>query len=254
MATKINRLSAVKAAAIKTPGLHADGGGLYLQVTATSSRSWIFRFKFGTRTRDMGLGSLDTISLSQARTSAGDYRRLLSQGIDPIEARRAKEATERLAAAQSITFDQCRDKFIEAHKPAWRNEKHQKQWTSTLQTYVTPVFGSLPIQRVDVAAIMNVLDPLWATKPETAGRIRGRVERILDWAKARGLREEENPARWRGHLDALLPARSKVRHVQHHTALPYIELPDFMAALAAQKGAAARALEKWAGRDFSITA
>ena len=243
MTKKINRLSAVKVAGTKTRGMYADGGGLYLQVSGNGSRSWIFRFKANGRPRDMGLGSLATVSLAKARDLAVACRQLRLKGIDPIEARKAELIEAQLASRRSMTFDQCRDAFIDAHKSAWRNAKHKAQWTSSLATYVSPVFGSLPIQSVDVAMVMKVLEPIWSKKPETASRVRGRVERVLDWAKVRGFRQGENPARWRGHLDALLPARGKVRQVRHHAALPYDEIGTFMAELRERDGIAARALE-----------
>jgi integrase len=239
----IHRLSAVKVASLKQRGMYADGGGLYLQVSENGSRSWIFRFKQNGRSRDMGLGSLTAVSLATARGIAADCRRKRSAGLDPIENRKAERLQAQLAAARSMTFDQCRDAFIEAHKSAWRNAKHRAQWTNSLATYVSPVFGSLPIQSVDVAFVTKVLEPIWSTKPETASRVRGRIERVLDWAKVRGFRQGENPARWRGHLDALLPARSKVRKVKHHAALPYVQIGAFMAALRTREAVAARALE-----------
>ena len=243
MMQKIHRLSAIKIASIKTRGMYGDGGGLYLQVGGTGSRSWIFRFKKNGRTRDMGLGSLTTVSLAKARELAAECRRVRLSRNDPIEARKTELVKAQLAAARSMTFDQCRDAFIDAHKSAWRNGKHRAQWTSSLSTYVTPVFGSLPIQSVDVALVTKVIEPIWSTKPETASRVRGRIERVLDWAKVRGFREGENPARWRGHLDALLPARGRVRKVRHHAALPYDQIGTFMAALRGRDGVAARALE-----------
>jgi integrase len=243
MTKKINRLSAVKVAGTKPRGMYADGGGLYLQVSGNGSRSWIFRFKANGRTRDMGLGSLATVSLAKARELAAGCRQLRLKGIDPIEARRTELVEAQLASARSMTFDQCRDAFIDAHKSAWRNAKHKAQWTNSLATYASPVFGSLPIQSVDVALVMKALEPIWGSKPETASRVRGRVERVLDWAKVRGFRQGENPARWRGHLDALLPARGKVRQVRHHAALPYNEIGAFMAELRKREGIAARALE-----------
>jgi integrase len=243
MAQMLHRLSALHVTNIKQRGMYADGGGLYLQVNKNGSRSWIFRFKQNGRTRDMGLGSLTTVSLAAAREIAADCRRRRLAGLDPIETRKAERREVQLAAAQSITFDQCRDAFIQAHKVGWRNAKHRAQWTNSLTTYVTPVFGSLPIQSVDVALVMKTLEPIWSTKPETAARVRGRIERILDWAKVRGFRAGENPARWRGHLDVLLPARNKVRQVGHHAALPYSEIGAFMGALRDRQGMAARALE-----------
>jgi integrase len=243
MTQTVHRLSAVKVANLTRRGMYADGGGLYLQVTANGSRSWIFRFKQNGRSRDMGLGSLATISLAEAREMAAECRRLRLTGIDPIESRRTDRLQAQLSAARSMTFDQCRDAFIEAHKSAWRNAKHRAQWTNSLATYVGPVFGSMPIQSVDVALVTKVLEPIWSTKPETASRVRGRIERVLDWAKVRGFRQGENPARWRGHLDALLPAHRKVRKVKHHAALPYVQIGTFMAALRTREAIAARALE-----------
>jgi integrase len=243
MTKKINRLSAVKVATSRKPGLYADGDGLYLQVTESGSRSWVFRFKASGRTRDMGLGSLNTVGLAEARAIAAECRRQRLQGIDPIEARKSGRVQAQLDAARSITFDECRDKFIASHKAAWANDKHLKQWESTLKTYVTPVFGKLPVQNVDVALVLKALEPIWKTKPETAGRVRGRIERILDWAKARGFRQGENPARWRGHLDILLASRVKVRRVTHHAALPYVELPGFLLKIRQRDAVAARALE-----------
>jgi len=243
MPKKVNRLSAVKVASTKKPGFYADGDGLYLQVTDSGSRSWVFRFKTGGRTRDMGLGSLNIVGLAEARGMAANCRRQRLQGIDPIEARKSGRVQAQLDAARSITFDDCRDKFITSHRAAWANDKHTKQWESTLKTYVTPVFGALPVQNVDVALVLKALEPIWTTKPETAGRVRGRIERILDWAKARGFRQGENPARWRGHLDILLAPRARVRRVRHHAALPYGELPGFLLKIRQRDAVAARALE-----------
>ncbi|MGA8653668.1 MAG: integrase arm-type DNA-binding domain-containing protein [Xanthobacteraceae bacterium] len=243
MPKEVNRLSAVKVASTKKPGFYADGDGLYLQVTDSGSRSWVFRFKTCGRTRDMGLGSLNTVGLAEARGMAAECRRQRLQGIDPIEARKSGRAQAQLDAARSITFDNCRDKFIASHSAAWANDKHLKQWESTLKTYVTPVFGALPVQNVDVSLVLKVLEPIWTTKPETASRVRGRIERILDWAKARGFRQGENPARWRGHLDILLAPRGKVRRVRHHAALPYRELPGFLLKIRQRDAIAARALE-----------
>jgi integrase len=243
MTQTIHRLSALKIANLKQRGMYADGGGLYLQVSENGSRSWIFRFKQNGRSRDMGLGSLTAVILATAREIAADCRRKRSAGLDPIETRKADRLEAQLAAARSVTFDQCRDAFIEAHKAGWRNAKHKGQWTNSLATYVTPVLGSMPIQSVDVALVMKVLEPIWSTKPETASRVRGRIERVLDWAKVRSLRQGENPARWRGHLDALLPAHRTVRKVKHHAALPYSEIGTFMAALKTREAVAARALE-----------
>jgi integrase len=191
----------------------------------------------------MGLGSLDDVSLAEARELAINSRRMARQGGDPIEARRAARMGTKLDAATKETFKACADRYIEAHKAGWRNEKHAAQWPATLGAYVYPVFGDLAVQAVDVALVLKAVEPIWTTRPETASRVRGRIESVLDWATARGYRQGDNPARWRGHLENLLPAPSKVRRVEHHPALPYAEIGSFMAALREQEGIAARALE-----------
>jgi len=234
--------------------MYPDGGGLYLQVTERGA-SWIYRFMLNGRAREMGLGPLALYGLQEARAKALDARKLRHEGIDPIEARNAARLKLRLDAAKAMMFKDCAEAYIRAHRAGWRNAKHAAQWESTLLTYAGPFFGDLPVQAVDTSLVMRVLEqeirggpddepcPLWLAKPETASRLRGRIEAILDWAKVRGYREGENPARWRGHLDKLLPARAKVQKVQHHAALPYAQLPAFISALRAEEGVAARALE-----------
>jgi integrase len=239
----LNRLSAVGVKSIDRKGMYHDGGGLYLQVSAGGAKSWIYRFMLDGRPREMGLGPLSVISLAEARKRAAEYRRMRHDGIDPIESRRTLRDQKKLEAAKSMTFDACAAAYIESYQASWRNGKHRDQWRNTLNSYVGPVFGSLPVQAVDVALVMKALEPIWKTKPETASRLRGRIEAVLDWAKIRGYRKGENPARWRGHLDKLLPARAKIQKVEHHPALPYDEIGDFTAALRAQEGIAARALE-----------
>jgi integrase len=246
MARQIHKLSP---AAVKNakPGMHPDGGGLYLQATGaadgTISRSWIFRFALKGRERHMGLGSLQSVSLAVARQGAADARKLREQGIDPIEARNESRATAAKATASSMTFDACRDAYVEAHRASWGNIRHATQWSTTLETYVTPVFGNVSVRQIDIALVLKALESLWQKRTETASRVRGRIESVLDWAKARGYRDGENPARWRGHLDHLLPARSDIKKVRHHPALPYDELPAFLATLRQRQGVAARALE-----------
>jgi integrase len=181
--------------------------------------------------------------LSDARAKASECRRLCHEGIDPIDARKAARADAALEAAKALTFKHAATAYIASHRAGWRNAKHAAQWESTLASYVEPVFGSVSVQAIDTGLVLKALEPIWKSKPETASRVRGRVEAILDWAKVRGYRDGDNPARWRGHLDKLLPKRSRVRAVKHHAALPYAELPDFLAALRAQDGIAARALE-----------
>lgn len=234
--------------------MYADGGGLYLQVSEGGA-SWIYRYMLKGLARQMGLGPLALYGLKEARLKALDARRLRHEGIDPIDARRAARAKTKLDAAKAMTFAQCAAAYIKAHRAGWRNAKHAAQWSATLATYADPIIGALPVQAIDTTLVMQVLEQeiraapgrpgaaLWTARPETAGRLRGRIESILDWAKVRGFRDGENPARWRGHLDKLLPARAKVRSVKHHAALPYTELPDFMAELRRHESVAARALE-----------
>jgi integrase len=249
------RLTALKVSRLAgKPGMYADGCGLYLQVTK-GGVSWIYRFMLRGRAREMGLGPLALYGLQEARAKALDARRLRHEGVDPIEARRTVRANARLETARAMTFRECADRYIKAHRPGWRNAKHAAQWEATLATYAEPIVGALPVQAVDTALVMKMLEqevrdapgkagaPLWTARPETASRLRGRIESILDWAKVRGHRSGENPARWRGHLDKLLPARSKVRRVKHHAAMPYDEFPEFMNMLRTQDGMAARALE-----------
>jgi integrase len=244
MARKIERLTALKVEAKDlAPGMHHDGGGLYLRVTREGVRNWVLRYMLDGRPHWMGLGPLALYGLADARTKALDARRKRHEGIDPIEARRAERARQRLEAARAITFKECAEAYVNAHGAGWKNEKHAAQWPSTLRAYAYGVIGNLPVQVVDTPLVLKVLEPIWTKKPETASRLRGRLENILDFAKVRGYRDGENPARWRGHLDKLLPARSKVRKVEHHAAMPYAELPAFLVALREQCGIAARALE-----------
>src|SRR5215471_11287002 len=243
MARTLGRLSAVKVHGTTRAGYYADGGNLYLRVAEGGSKGWIFRYAMRGRTRDMGLRGYPGIRLAKARELAGECRSLLAAGLDPIEARNEKRAAASVEAAKSMTFDACAAAYIAAHEAAWRNSKHRQQWKNTLSTYVSPVFGRLPVQAIDTGLVMKVVEPMWAKKPETASRVRGRIEAILDWAKVRGYRAGENPARWRGHLDHLLPAKSKVRKVEHHAALPYVQAGAFMAALRELPGISARALE-----------
>ncbi len=176
-------------------------------------------------------------------TLAHEYRKRRREGVDPIEAKRAEQAQRRLDAAKAITFKQCAEAYIKAHRAGWRDAKHAQQWGNTIATYAEPIIGGLPVQAVDTGLICNILEPIWTSRPETASRVRGRIERILDWAKVRGYRDGENPARWRGHLDKLFPERSKERKVVHHAALPFADVPPFITELHSRDGAAARALE-----------
>jgi integrase len=243
MAHSIARLTSLKLDRLRDkPGMHADGGGLYLQVK-NGGASWILRYQLNGRTRYMGLGPLVLFGLKEARAKALNAKRLRYEGTDPLEAKRQARIRAHLDVAKAVTFQQAAEKYIAAHKAGWQNAKHADQWKNTLATYAGPVIGTFPVQAIDTALVLKVLEPIWSTKPETASRVRGRIEAILDWAKVRGYCAGENPARWKGHLDHLLPARTKVRQVEHHAALPFGEIAAFMTALQQQEGTAARALE-----------
>jgi integrase len=243
MAKTSERLSALKLANLTGPGYFADGGNLYFRIAPGGACGWIFRFTIQGRVRDMGLGAYPEISLAAARRIAAECRELVKKGTDPIVRRRADRAAQRVAAAKSLTFDDCAREYINDHEAGWRNAKHRAQWTSTLTRYASPVFGKLPVSEVDDGLVLRAVKAIWYTKPETASRLRGRIESVLDWARVHGYRNGENPARWKGHLKHLLPARSKVRRVKHHAALPYTEIGAFMAALREGTEGAARALE-----------
>lgn len=239
----VGGLTARSVATLSVPGLYADGNGLYLRVTAAGARSWVFRYQIRGQRHDMGLGSTGVFTLAEARERTIDARRLIARGEDPLESRVRKAEAAAIASARSMTFAECAERYIQAHQAGWRNPRHAAQWPSSLNSYVYPVFGAIPVEAIDVGLVMRVIEPLWATKTETASRVRGRVESILDWATTRGHRQGENPARWRGHLENLLPKKTQVHPVKHHAALPYPEIGAFMAELRIQEGVAARALE-----------
>lgn len=243
MKRQLLKLSSKSVAAAKKPGYYGDGGGLYLQVSAFGTKSWVFRYTIAGRAREMGLGPLHTVSLAEARQKAVDCRRLVLARVDPIEARDTEHAGKVLSAARSITFRQCAAVYIKAHRAGWKNAKHADQWTNTIEAYCSPVIGSLPVQAVDTGLVLKVLEPIWTEKPETASRLRARIEKVLDWATVRTYRTGDNPARWRGHLDKLLPKLEKRKRVKHHPALPFDEMGKFMELLREQDGVAARALE-----------
>ena len=233
MARPINRLSARAVQTLKEPGYHADGGGLYLLVGPTGAKSWVLRYQIRGRRREMGLGSAALVSLQEARASAMAQRKLLAHGLDPLEERAS-------AAAVGRTFGECAEALIVSLAPGWKHEAQAEQWRQSLRDYGPA--AETPIADVDTARVMACLQPIWTTKTETANRVRGRIERVLDWARVHGLRAGDNPARWRGHLDKLLPKPSKVGKRRHHEAMPYADVPAFMARLAERDGAARRAL------------
>jgi integrase len=244
MARSVGKLTALQIGRKLSPGLHADGAGLYLQVTKTGAKSWVFRFMIRGKARAMGLGSLSAVSLAEARAAAMEQRKLRQRGVDPIQARKAEQAKAALEDAKAITFQEAAERYIDAHSAGWKaNTRHVIHWRNTLAAHAYPVIGKLPVQAIDTDLVLNVLEPIWTKKPETAGRVRNRMELILDWARSRGLRDGENPARWRGHLRFQLPPRSKVRRVKHHPAIPYAELPAFMAELREHQSIGAWALE-----------
>lgn len=224
------------------PGWHCDGKGLYAVIRPTGARSWVFRYRRDGKLHDLGLGSLSDVSLKAARAERDRLRALRHEGTDPLAHKRARQAAQRLADAAAITFRSAAESYIAANKAAWKNEKHAAQWTATLDAYVFPTIGATPVGSVTTDHVVSCLLSIWSTKPETASRVRGRIEAVLDFAKARGWCAGENPARWRGHLSAILPKRSKVAAVEHHAALPFAELPAFMAELSAQPGTSALAL------------
>jgi len=237
----MGKLNAAKLRTLTKPGTYGDGAGLYLQVRRAERRSWLYRFKLHGKPHLMGLGTLADVSLAEARDAAAAARKLVRQGIDPISRRRA----ERADAAERTglnTFAEVADAYIAAHEASWRNAKHRQQWRNTLDTYARPVLGNLGVAIVDTGAVMRVLEPIWREKPETASRLRGRIESVLDYATARGWRTGDNPARWRRHMDNLLPSRAKIARVEHHAALPWRQIGAFMADLAKQEGVGALAL------------
>lgn len=239
------RLSALQVANKKEPGRYGDGGGLYLQVSRWLTKSWLFRFERDGRERQMGLGPAGPrqVSLSEARDAAARCAQLLRQGLDPIEERNGRRAAQRVEDAKSITFRKCAQDYIAEHEAGWRSAKHRSQWSATLETYAYPVLGDLPVAAVDLALVLKAIKPIWTDKPETANRLRGRIESVLSSAKAHGYRGGENPARWRGHLDQILPVKSRVKTVRHHVAMPFGEVSSFLRALRLNSDISAKALE-----------
>ena len=238
------KLSTLAIARLTRPGNHADGGNLYLRIQPEGSKSWVFRFKRRNpvtgkdKTTWVGLGSLELVSLAEARARALEYRKLLRNGGDPLAAERARRAGH----AGGRPFFEVMAAYLEAHRAGWRNPKHAAQWRATLEQHAARLLP-LSVTAIDTSAVLAVLKPLWNEKTETASRLRGRIEAVLDYATARGWRFGENPARWRGHLDKLLPPRSKVAAVEHHAAVPWGDIGRVMARLAESQGTAARCLQ-----------
>lgn len=252
----VNKLSARRVAELCKPGvksgLYGDGHGLYLQISEYGTSSWIFRFMIDGIARKHGLGATHTVSLAEAREAAKEARKLTRKGTDPIEAEKAQRASRKAEAAKVVTFKEAADKYIAANRAGWKNPKHAAQWDATFnetrrgkRVYpaATAAINDLPVSAIDTALVLKVLEPLWQKTPESASRIRGRIESVLAWATVRGHRTGDNPARWANHLDQILPARNKVAPIEHHAAIPYKDLPAFMGELRAKPGVSARALE-----------
>jgi hypothetical protein len=246
------KAAGLTAAKVRTaqPGRYGDGAGLYLLVRPAEAKYWIFRYTRAGKMREMGLGPAAgpaAVSLKDAREKARELHYAARNGLDPLDERDTKEAKrkadEALAAAKAMTFDACAAAYITAHQAGWRNAKHASQWPNTLRDYVSPVFDALPVDAVDTGLVMKALEPIWTLRPETASRVRGRIESVLAWATVRGYRTGANPAQWRNHLDHLLPARSKVRKVEHHSALSYHDVPAFMARLRERPDISSAALQ-----------
>lgn len=238
-------LSALEVSRLKKPGMHFVGEvpGLALNVSPSGAKSWVLRVSVGARRRDIGLGGYPAVSLAAARQKARAARDSIRQGVDPVEAKEAARSAMKARQAAAKTFDQCVAAFIETKEAEWSNAKHAAQWRSTLQRYASPIIGSILVRDIGTAHVMEVLRPIWLTKTETATRLRGRIEAVLDYAIVHGLRAEPNPARWRGQLDKLLPKPRKVAPVEHHVAVPVSEVGAFMTKLRQYDGIAARCLE-----------
>lgn len=250
MPKTVHRLTAIEVKNVTKPGLHPDGAGLYLKVRATTSgeatstsKSWVFRYMRSGKARYLGLGSTRALGLADARLAATQARQQIQQGIDPIEARKELRAQALASGARAVTFKECAEALMNTHDASWKNAKHRQQWRNTLKAHVYPKMGHLAVSAITTEHVLAVLEPIWTKTPETASRVRGRIEAVLDAAKARGAREGENPARWRSHLANLLPKPSKVCRVRHHAALPFADIAGFMANLRLQDGMAPRALE-----------
>jgi len=245
------RVTALFVRHVDRPGRYSDGRNLYLQVrkssrtepTATVNKSWVFRYeRFGKDTW-MGLGPYPDVSLRDAREFAARARKQLLKGIDPLADKRAHQRAARAEHDDRLTFAECAEHYVESQAPGWSNPKHIDQWRNTLKKLAGPIIGRLPVDQVDTALVMRCIEPIWTTRTETASRLRGRIEAVLDWATVRGYRKGDNPARWRGHLDKLLPRPSQVARVKHHPALPYTEVGAFIQQLREDTGIASRALE-----------
>lgn len=246
----MGRLTAKGVEKKTTPGNHGDGGGLTLQITKAGVKSWLYRYMINGKARWMGLGPVHSVSLAEARQKAAEARKLVTEGIDPLEEKDQRKREAELAKARLITFDQCASAYIQAHSAGWKNAKHADQWANTISTYVSPIIGSLPVAQVDTGLVVKVLaqtddqgKQFWQVKNETATRVRGRIESILGWATTSGYRSGDNPARWRGHLENLLASISRTQRVKNHPSLEWRRMGAFVHDLRSREGVAARAVE-----------
>ncbi len=247
-------LSPVAVKNLKAPGFHAVGEvpGLALHVLPApksnpdapcGGRTWVLRTMVGGKRRDMGLGGFPGVTLAEAKTAAREAREAIRKGVDPIEARKAAQLALRASGAKALTFKEAAERYIAAHEASWKNSRHRQQWANTLTAYAYPKIGALAVSAIELPHVLEILEPIWNTKTETAKRLRGRIEVVLDWAAARGYRQGLNPARWRGHLDKLLARPSKIAKPEHHDALPIDDVGAFMVKLRQAEGMGARALE-----------
>jgi integrase len=243
MVRALHRLSNLKVEHAKQPGMYADGGGLYLRVAEGGSKQWIYRYTTNGHNRDMGLGSVRLLTLAEARERARAAGKLRLDGIDPIAYKHAERGAAIVAAAGAKTFKECAEGFIRDNEKKWTHPKHRRDWERTLVRFVFPTLGNLPVASIDTPLVLKVIKPLWERVPETASRVRGRIEAVLGWATVHHYRTGDNPARWRQHLQHALPSRSEIAKVEHHAAMPYTQVASFMDALRKDTGIVARALE-----------
>lgn len=238
MARLINKLNTLAVRKLTRSGLHSDGGGLWLRMQDSGAKSWVFRFDFNKKRHSIGVGSINVISLSEAREKALNYRKLLQERVNPLEHFRQSIVQAKIDKENRKTFIECATQYIEDNRSGWKNAKHAKQWTTTLETYAYPHIGKTAVADITTKMIVDLLRPIWVEKAET-----GRIQTVLDWAKVQGYRTGDNPAIWQGHLDKILPARNKVRKVVHHPAMPYSDLPSFIKELRSRNGLSSKALE-----------
>lgn len=241
MARKTSKMTALEVSKLAAPGTHRVDDGLYLQIKG--GKSWLHRYTFAGKARWAGLGPYPEVSLAEARETRDDQRAQLRKGTDPVAARQAEKAAHAVSVTKAITFKDCAEAYVRAHEAGWRSAVYRSQWSTWLGKYIYPAIGAVPVAAVDTAMTMQLLEPLWLASPITGGRVRGCCEVVLDWAKAREYRSGENPFRWRGHLEMLLPAQSKIHKVKHYEAMPWAAVPMFMVTLRARDGFGARALE-----------